>query len=128
MRWRPWDWRSAKLRGKPNLAYRYFAYNDSAARWLRESAAERQNRAARGDEACAAPIATTVEGADTRLADAGCSVHEIAAISGHKSLKEVERYTKAASQAKLARVAMARTLNETGTSSVKPELGKVSKP
>jgi integrase len=45
----------------------------------------------------------------TRLADAGCSAHEIAAISGHKSLKEVERYTRNADQARLARAAMART-------------------
>ena len=29
----------------------------------------------------------------TRLADAGCTPHEIAAISGHRTLKEVERYT-----------------------------------
>jgi integrase len=64
----------------------------------------------------------------TRLADAGCSVHEIAAISGHKSLKEVARYTKAADQARLARAAMARTLNETGTPTVKPDPGEVSKP
>ena len=39
----------------------------------------------------------------TRLADAGCTAHEIAAISGHKTLKEVERYTKGADQARLAR-------------------------
>jgi integrase len=44
-----------------------------------------------------------------RLAEAGCTVHEIAAISGHASLHEVERYTKAADQMKLARAAMART-------------------
>jgi integrase len=44
----------------------------------------------------------------TRLADAGCTAHEISAISGHKSLKEVERYTRAADQARLARNAMAR--------------------
>jgi integrase len=44
-----------------------------------------------------------------RLAEAGCSVHEIASISGHASLHEVERYTKAADQMKLARAAMART-------------------
>jgi integrase len=43
-----------------------------------------------------------------RLAEAGCTVHEIAAISGHASLREVERYTKAADQAKLARAAMER--------------------
>jgi hypothetical protein len=45
-----------------------------------------------------------------RLAEAGCTVHEIAAISGHASLHEVERYTKAADQAKLARAAMARAM------------------
>ncbi len=43
-----------------------------------------------------------------RLAEAGCTVHEIAAISGHKSLSEIERYTKAASQRLLADQAMNR--------------------
>jgi integrase len=45
-----------------------------------------------------------------RLAEAGCSTHEIAAITGHKTLKEVERYTKSAEQARLARQAMAKLL------------------
>jgi integrase len=44
-----------------------------------------------------------------RLAEAGCSANEIAAISGHASLREVERYTRAADQARMARNAMART-------------------
>jgi integrase len=39
----------------------------------------------------------------TVLADAGYSVHEIAAWSGHATLKEVERYTKGANQKRLAR-------------------------
>jgi integrase len=43
-----------------------------------------------------------------RLAEVGCPVHEIAAMSGHASLREVERYTKAADQARLARNALAR--------------------
>jgi integrase len=43
-----------------------------------------------------------------RLAEAGCSASEIAAISGHKTLKEVERYVKEADQERLARSAMAR--------------------
>jgi integrase len=47
-----------------------------------------------------------------RLAEAGCSANEIAAISGHANLAEVARYTKAADQAKLARAAMARTEKE----------------
>lgn len=41
-----------------------------------------------------------------RLAEAGCTMHEIAAITGHASLSEVQRYTKAADQARLARAAM----------------------
>jgi hypothetical protein len=40
----------------------------------------------------------------------GCSANEIAAISGHKTLREVQRYTDAADQAKLAQAAMARTV------------------
>jgi integrase len=36
------------------------------------------------------------------MAEAGCSVHEIAAHSGHKTLAEVERYTRAAEQKLLA--------------------------
>jgi integrase len=34
----------------------------------------------------------------TKLADNGCSAHEIAAWSGHMTLKEVERYTRSASR------------------------------
>lgn len=45
--------------------------------------------------------------AATRLADAGCTPHQIAAITGHKSLAEVERYTRAADQKRLARSAAA---------------------
>ena len=41
-----------------------------------------------------------------RLAEAGCTEKEIAAISGHASLNEVARYTKAASQTLLAGAAM----------------------
>jgi integrase len=51
-----------------------------------------------------------------RLAEAGCSANEIAAISGHKSLNEVARYTRAADQARMARNALART--KMATSSV----------
>jgi len=45
-----------------------------------------------------------------RMADAGCTVHEIAAVSGHRSLKEIERYTREADQARLARQALDRQL------------------
>ena len=43
-----------------------------------------------------------------RLAEAGCSTHEIAAITGHASLKEVARYTEAADRKRLAQSAMAK--------------------
>jgi len=45
-----------------------------------------------------------------RLAEAGCSANEIAAISGHASLREVARYTAAASQVHLADQALGRQL------------------
>lgn len=41
-----------------------------------------------------------------RLAEAGCTTHEIASITGHASLGEVQRYTKAADQKRLALSAM----------------------
>lgn len=43
-----------------------------------------------------------------RLAEAGCTTHQIAAITGHQTLKEVERYTRAAAQKTLAASAMDR--------------------
>ena len=59
-----------------------------------------------------------------RLAEAGCSVNVIAAISGHASLREVQRYTAAADQARMARTAiesMMTAFPSTRTSGGKPE-------
>ena len=53
-----------------------------------------------------------------RLAEAGCTEHEIAAITGHASLREVARYTKAADQKRLAAAAMEKV--KARTSSGKP--------
>jgi integrase len=41
-----------------------------------------------------------------RLAEAGMSPHQIMAITGHTTLKEVERYTREASQKMMAELAM----------------------
>ena len=49
-----------------------------------------------------------------RLAEAGCSANEIAAISGHATLREVARYTSAASQGLLAERALARQVATEG--------------
>lgn len=43
-----------------------------------------------------------------RLAEAGCTAHQIAAITGHATLAEVQRYTRAADQVHLASAAMQR--------------------
>lgn len=62
-----------------------------------------------------------------RLAEAGCSVHQIQSITGHKTLKEVERYTRAASQKGLALAAMAKiggTETEHPTSNLDNRLDK----
>lgn len=45
-----------------------------------------------------------------RLAEAGCTTKEIAAITGHKSLTEVERYTASADQERMAREAISKLL------------------
>jgi integrase len=42
-----------------------------------------------------------------RLAEAGCSANVIASISGHLSLREVERYTRAANQERMAQMGIA---------------------
>jgi integrase len=67
--------------------------------------------------------------ASVRLAEAGCTPHEIAAITGHASLKEIVRYTQTADRKRLAASAMEKV--KAGTSSVKPVVrfdkkGKVS--
>jgi integrase len=45
-----------------------------------------------------------------RLAEIGCTAHQIAAITGHATLKEVQRYTNAADRKRLAREAMAKLI------------------
>jgi integrase len=42
------------------------------------------------------------------LAEVGCSVHEIASVTGHASLPEIARYTKAANQRTMATAAILR--------------------
>jgi len=58
-----------------------------------------------------------------RLAEAGCSANEIAAITGHKTLAEVERYTRAADQVRLAQQAIRRQID---AGSGKPLLDEVA--
>jgi integrase len=65
--------------------------------------------------------------APIRLANAGCSAHEIAAVTGHRSLREVEHYTKAADQERLARQAMRRMEGERELSNPSTRLDKKSK-
>ena len=43
-----------------------------------------------------------------RLAEIGCSANQIASITGHATLSEVQRYTKAADRKRMAREAMAK--------------------
>jgi len=58
-----------------------------------------------------------------RLAEAGCTPHEIGAFTGHASLAELVRYTRAADQRRLAEAAMAKT----GKSVRKPVAGFAKK-
>ena len=72
-------------------------------------------------EACNAaglPRGTSAHGlrkaACRRLAEAGCTAGEIASISGHVSLREIERYTKAVDQERMARTAIGRLKEDGG--------------
>lgn len=56
--------------------------------------------------------------AATRLAELGCSEREIMAITGHKSVSEVSRYTKAADQGRFAEQAMAKMMRAEGEHSL----------
>ncbi|MBS0269482.1 MAG: tyrosine-type recombinase/integrase [Proteobacteria bacterium] len=62
----------------------------------------------------------------TRLAEAGATTEQIKAVTGHETDAEVSRYTKAASQKKLAGSAMLLIESEPGTKSANPH-GAVSK-
>jgi integrase len=44
----------------------------------------------------------------TALAEAGATTHEIASVTGHQSLEEVERYTRTVRKKKLADAAIAK--------------------
>jgi site-specific recombinase XerD len=50
-----------------------------------------------------------------RLAEAGCTAKQIQALTGHRSLEEVERYTRKADQKRLARQAVATQENNEGS-------------
>jgi integrase len=59
--------------------------------------------------------------AATRLANSGCTPAQIMAITGHRSMSELLRYTRAADQERLAKEALSKQLRaETGTEIVQP--------
>jgi integrase/recombinase XerD len=51
--------------------------------------------------------------AAARLAERGATAHEIMAMTGHRSLEEVERHTRAARQGNLADAAMSKFKSRT---------------
>ena len=53
--------------------------------------------------------------ASVRLAEAGCTPHEIAAITGHASFKEIVRYTATADRKRLAASAIEKVKSRTST-------------
>lgn len=63
-----------------------------------------------------------------RIAEAGGSSKEIMSVTGHKTLAEVERYTKAAEQRGLAKAAVHRLEEHFGTGVPKPKRNRTPKP
>ncbi|WP_283808300.1 tyrosine-type recombinase/integrase [Bradyrhizobium ottawaense] len=61
-----------------------------------------------------------------RLAEAGCTPHQIQAITGHDNLAEIETYTKAVSQKPLAQIAMdSLATPKTGLANFDPKILKL---
>jgi integrase len=65
--------------------------------------------------------------ASVRLAEAGCSPHEIAAITGHASLKEIVRYTNTVDRKRLAAAAMEKVKARTSSGKPAPRFAKKEK-
>jgi integrase len=59
-----------------------------------------------------------------QLAEMGCTEHEIASFTGHASLREIARYTKAADQKKLAIAAMEKVKARTSSGQPRESLAK----
>ena len=59
-----------------------------------------------------------------RLAEAGCTEKEIAAVTGHTTLKEVARYTRAADQKRLAAGAVAKLVEQKPHENSQPGFGR----
>lgn len=82
-----------------NTEYRKPFTVDGFSQWIRDAIT-----------AAGLPLETQPHGlrkaAGRRLAEAGCTAHEIMAVLGHKTLSEAERYTRQADQARLAIEAM----------------------
>jgi len=68
------------------------------------------------------------KGALRRLAEVGCSAPQIAAISGHKSLREVQRYIEEADRVRLARDAMYRIEHAQNTKVSNAPIKSVKRP
>lgn len=65
--------------------------------------------------------------AGRRLAEAGCTAHEIMAVLGHSTLAEAERYTRAADQARLASSAFEKLQGQRENNKPQPNPERVGK-
>jgi len=63
-----------------------------------------------------------------RLAESGSTAHELMAMSGHKTLSEVQRYTEAVDKKRLAASAMAKRQSQTVNSKVANLTSESGKP
>ena len=107
----PYRWSSTRRRATPDLPDDAYGKPFTAAgfgNWFRDQC-----------DAAGLPAHCAAHGlrkaACRRLAEAGCSANVIASISGHTTLREVERYTKAADQERMARQGMAAIISRTGS-------------
>jgi len=99
---------SAELKVWPRAADTILT-TQTGLRWIGENLSREMSREL---QRLGLPAGLNIHGlrklAATRLAQAGCTAHEIASITGHKTLSMVSLYTRSVDQERLARAAVSR--------------------
>ena len=86
----------ATSRTRPQLRTRERApARTGATRPARDWASRTDAQATMGAAAASAGLQAPLIATETKLMEAGATTHEIAAVTGHMSLEEIERYTRA---------------------------------
>lgn len=105
------------IKGRGHTMVDYILTNAHGERWLGDTLTVAISRQARVLGIKSRNLHGLRKSAANMLAEAGCTPHQIASITGHASLRQVEHYTAGANQRKMAKEAMSAWNRMTSASS-----------